>query len=329
MSGRRSTVDWRNPRSPDAQRDRNVIFVPPEAPTDVHKLSARAGVLPVILYKGPSTHRRCYTRSRIRYGGNTCQMATSARSRTGTARADLHLGHARFRHPELRIARHAGRGFETACPRRFRPRTSLHHVVRTTSANVVARLNALGKLWGKAKLFHPHVSARNIEGRCAGRRDPSTLRPRSCWFMRRSRWALSFQLMDEARSVRSVTCRRTSRLCAVARASISGDAFRVVPVGIYNPRIAASSQQKRRRPPRFSLGHVFVDASVVSSFAYSVRPTSDRSVNVANVSRSNTSSSVSCAVGVSRCLSTAKLKRLSALSSVFAAAPRTAIAQRD
>jgi C-terminal processing protease CtpA/Prc len=29
--------------------------------------------------------------------------------------------------------------------------------------NVVARLNALGKLWGKAKLFHPHLATRNID----------------------------------------------------------------------------------------------------------------------------------------------------------------------
>jgi len=29
--------------------------------------------------------------------------------------------------------------------------------------NVVARLNSLGKLWGKAKLFHPHLATRDID----------------------------------------------------------------------------------------------------------------------------------------------------------------------
>ena len=98
----------------------------------------------------------------------------------------------------------------------------------------------------------------------------------------RSRRVFSFQ------SLRSVTCRRTSRQFALARASISGDAFRVDPVGTYNSRIAASSQQRRRRTPRFSLRQVFVDASVASSFAYSVRPTTNRSVYVASASRWNT-----------------------------------------
>lgn len=32
-----------------------------------------------------------------------------------------------------------------------------------SNPEVVARLDALGRLWGKAKLFHPHLATRNID----------------------------------------------------------------------------------------------------------------------------------------------------------------------